>query len=78
MIGIIGFDCSRFSFRRIVEFWLSKQSDNWDHTSVILAMLHNVHATKSKDATEFHPFVKQQKKNLFTTADIGILKGVFQ
>lgn len=39
--------------------------EHWDHTSALLAMLHNVNCTKAshrKDPSKFHPYRRRHRR----------------
>lgn len=51
------------TFRELYEMRHAKQDDDWNHTSMLLAMLHNVNCDKGDqlEPSDFHPFHHQQE-----------------
>lgn len=76
MIGVLGFDVSNFSYRRILAMWLSHQIDSWNHTAAIRHAIAQSQSTKTIKIEAFHPFTEKQTSNRFTPDDIDIVKGV--
>ena len=50
-------------FTPIELLWMTeaKETQRWDHTSAIIAMIHNVNAKRQKTAFDFHPYRKKKK-----------------
>ena len=57
----------------------ARQQDQWNHTSLVLAVLANIHRDPKKSgrytADDFNPFTK--RKSVAMKAGIDILKQVF-
>ena len=62
----------------------AKQTDDWNHTAALLAMLGNIHRDPKKGRAfrpaDFHPGIKRAMPNTKTDhpkVDISILKTIF-
>jgi hypothetical protein len=55
----------------------AKQSEAWNHTSMVLAMLFNANCGKGqqKTAEDFHPFIKKKKASGMRLKDLRKILG---
>lgn len=56
-----------------------RQTEQWNHTSAVLAMMANVHRDPKRrpyQPRDFHPLAKRPKAEI-VKADISVLKDVF-
>jgi len=77
MIGVLGFDCSGFSYRRILAMWISHQIDKWNHTASIRHIIAQSQSSKSVPFSDFHPMIEKKKSARFTPDDIETVKSVY-
>jgi hypothetical protein len=52
----VGVEPYRFTLRQLDWMATAKDRNNWDHTAVILAKLHNQWAKTARSAKSFHPY----------------------
>lgn len=71
------------TLRELVWMAEARQSDLWNHTAAVLALLANAHRDPKKtrpfNPTDFHPYRRSQPPDAFEPmkADVSILRTVF-
>ena len=82
MAGIIGLNPGPFTLRELVWMADGHQTEAWNHTAALLAMLANTHRdpkkTRAFKPSDFHPGTRREKpKEAVPRVDISVLKTVF-
>ena len=79
---MIGLDPGQFTLRELLWMADSRQTDAWNHTAAVLAMLANTHRDPKKTRpfkpSDFHPGTRREKpKEAVPKVDVSVLKTVF-
>jgi hypothetical protein len=83
LAGIVGLNPGPFTLRELVWMADARQTDDWNHTAALLALLANVHRDPRKthpfQPADFHPGVQrtQRPHDPHPKVDITVLKTVF-
>ncbi len=77
--GIVGINPGPLTLRELWQMAEERQRDQWSHTSVLLAVLANIHRdpkrTSRYTSEDFNPF--SVRRSVSMKAEIGVLKQVF-
>lgn len=81
MAGIVGVEPGPLTLGELIVMAESRQRENWNHTSQVLAMLYNVNRDPKRHRAlkpaEFHPFAKKRKQPRLSGKDLTVLRDVF-
>ena len=82
LAGVVSLDPGPFTLRELVWMADAKQTDAWNHTAAVLAMLANTHRNPKKarpfKPSDFHPGTRSARpQEPLPKVDISILKTVF-
>ncbi len=76
MAGVLSFDCSGLSYRRILAMWLSKTVYDWNHTAAMRHTIAQSQSAKPLKFSDFHPLMKEPSGARYTPEDLETVKGI--
>jgi hypothetical protein len=74
--GVLGINPDPFSLRQLHWMIEGKNSEAWDHTSQLLAMINNCHCDKAISPYDRHPYKDEPEVEMPITDDITVLKAL--